>query len=135
MIDLCLAEKRAKSISIRNMLSTIHQSSYNAATMSYSKESITRTEDMATLRTTIDALDADLISLLELRFQCMDAAARIKGEREAVRDETRKAEVLENVKKLAGEAGIPAPSVAAMWEILIETSISYELQKWDTLRD
>ncbi|MEO0441574.1 MAG: chorismate mutase [Pseudomonadota bacterium] len=103
--------------------------------MSYSKESISQTNDMATLRATIDQLDTDLVSLLEMRFQCMDAAARIKATREAVRDEGRKAEVLENVKKLAGEAGIPAPSIAAMWEILIETSISYELQKWDDLKD
>lgn len=103
--------------------------------MSYSKESISQTEDMATLRATIDHLDADLVSLLEMRFQCMEAAARIKDDRNSVRDEKRKAEVLENVKRLAGEARIPAPSIAAMWEILIETSISYELQKWDDLRD
>ncbi len=103
--------------------------------MSYSKESISQTDDMATLRATIDQLDADLVSLLEMRFQCMEAAARIKGDRNSVRDEKRKAEVLENVKQLAGEAKIPAPSIAAMWEILIETSISYELQKWDDLRD
>ncbi|WP_239447440.1 chorismate mutase [Parasphingorhabdus marina] len=90
---------------------------------------------MAALRTTIDQLDADLVSLLELRFQCMEAAARIKETRDAVRDEKRKAEVLENVKKLASEAGIPSPSVAAMWEILIETSISYEFQKWGDLRE
>ena len=102
--------------------------------MSYSKETISKTKDMPALRATIDQLDADLISLLELRFQCMDAAARIKGDRNTVRDEERKAEVLENVKKLAREAGIPSPSVAAMWEILIETSISYELQKWDDIR-
>ncbi|MEM8918631.1 MAG: chorismate mutase [Pseudomonadota bacterium] len=103
--------------------------------MSYSKESISQTDDMATLRATIDQLDADLVSLLEMRFQCMEAAARIKGDRNAVRDEKRKAEVLENIKRLAGEVGIPAPSIAAMWEILIETSISYEFQKWDDLRD
>ncbi|GAA0479999.1 chorismate mutase [Parasphingorhabdus litoris] len=90
---------------------------------------------MPELRETIDQLDSDLIALLKLRFQCMEAAARIKSERSAVRDEERKAEVLENVKQLASNAGIPVPTMAAIWEMLIETSISYELEKWDQMRD
>ncbi|MEH6756333.1 MAG: chorismate mutase [Parasphingorhabdus sp.] len=90
---------------------------------------------MSQLRETIDELDSDLISLFKLRFQCMEAAARIKSERSAVRDETRKAEVLENIKRFASEAAIPVPIMAAIWEMLIETSISYELEKWDQLRD
>ena len=64
----------------------------------------------------------------------MDAAARIKQDRNVVRDEVRKAAVLQNVKRLAAEAGIPVPTMAAIWEMLVETSISYELQKWDQLR-
>jgi isochorismate pyruvate lyase len=64
----------------------------------------------------------------------MDAAARIKLDRNAVRDENRKTEVLENVKILAAKAAIPVPTMAAIWEMLVETSISYELQKWDQLR-
>ena len=103
--------------------------------MPYSKDSISRIDDMKQLRQTIDQLDADLVKLLKLRFDCMDAAARIKQDRSAVRDETRKAEVLEHVKKLAGEAKLPVPTMAAMWEMLIETSIGYELQKWDGLRE
>ena len=92
-------------------------------------------ETMTDVRTQVDRIDGDLIALMTQRFACMDAAARIKKERAAVRDEGRKAEVLENVKQLAGAAGIPVPTVAAIWEMLIETSISYELQKWDQLRD
>jgi isochorismate pyruvate lyase len=64
----------------------------------------------------------------------MDAAARIKQDRNAVRDEGRKAEVLANVKSLAEQASIPVPTMAAIWEMLVETSISYEMQKWDQLR-
>ncbi len=103
--------------------------------MPYNKDSIAETQEMPRLRETIDQIDSDLIALLKLRFQCMEAAARIKSEKSAVRDEARKAEVLTNVKRLASEAAIPVPTMAAIWEMLIETSISYELQKWDQLRD
>ncbi len=90
---------------------------------------------MADVRREVDRIDAELIARLAERFQCMDAAARIKADRGTVRDETRKAEVLANVKRLAGEAKLPVPTVAAIWELLVETSISYELEKWDQLRE
>tara|TARA_R110000772_G_scaffold39727_13_gene93195 strand:+ start:1372 stop:1656 length:285 start_codon:yes stop_codon:yes gene_type:complete len=92
-------------------------------------------ETMTDVREQVDRIDGELIALMTQRFACMDAAARIKQDRNAVRDEGRKAQVLENVKKLAATAGIPVPTMAAIWEILIETSISYELGKWDQLRD
>jgi len=89
---------------------------------------------MSDVRQQVDRIDAELIALLGQRFECMDAAARIKQDRETVRDETRKAQVLEHIKQLAGEAGIPVPTMAAIWEMLIETSIGYEFEKWDELR-
>ena len=90
-------------------------------------------ETMTDVREQVDRIDGELIALLAQRFACMDAAARIKQDRDAVRDETRKAAVLQNVKNLAEEAGVPVPTMAAIWEMLVETSISYELQKWDQL--
>ncbi|MEP2102117.1 MAG: chorismate mutase [Parasphingorhabdus sp.] len=92
-------------------------------------------ETMTDVREQVDRIDSELIALMTQRFACMDAAARIKQDRTTVRDEGRKAQVLEHVKQLASEAGVPVPTMAAIWEMLIETSISYELQKWDQLRD
>lgn len=92
-------------------------------------------ETMSDVREQVDRIDGELIALLTQRFACMDAAARIKQDREAVRDEGRKAQVLENVKQLAANAAIPVPTMAAMWEMLIETSISYEFEKWDKIRN
>lgn len=91
-------------------------------------------ETMTDVREQVDRIDADIIALLAQRFECMDAAARIKQDRKLVRDEARKAAVLQNVKQLAEAARIPVPTMAAIWEMLVETSISYELQKWDQLR-
>ncbi|WP_302051570.1 hypothetical protein [Sphingopyxis sp. BSNA05] len=39
-----------------------------------------------------------------------------------------------NVKSLSEKAAIPVPTMAAIWEMLVETSISYEMQKWDQRR-
>lgn len=86
---------------------------------------------MAEVRAGVDALDADLVRLLARRFAYMRAAARIKDDRGAVRDEARKAEVIANAAALAGELGIPADLVADLWDRLVEGSIAYELDAWD----
>ncbi len=88
-------------------------------------------KDMQDVRAGVDAIDDALVTLIAKRFSYMDAAARIKAERGAVRDEARKAEVIANVKAKATELGIPADLVEQMWEQLVERSISYELDAWD----
>lgn len=90
---------------------------------------------MADVRQGVDAVDRALIALIERRFGYMDAAARIKANRAAVRDEGRKAEVIGNVKRLAAESGIPVPLIAALWEMLVEGSIAFEFERYDLLRE
>lgn len=89
---------------------------------------------MAEVRAGVDETDRELVTLLERRFGYMRAAARIKQERGAVRDETRKAAVIEAVRRQAAEAGLPAEDLAAIWDKLVESSIAYELIEWDRLR-
>lgn len=89
---------------------------------------------MAEVRAGVDALDADLIALLARRFAFMDAAARIKPTRVAVRDEARKAEVIANASSAAEAAGLPPGLAEALWERLVEASIAHELVEWDRLR-
>ncbi|MFA7587466.1 MAG: chorismate mutase [Novosphingobium sp.] len=91
-------------------------------------------ETMADVRAGVDALDAALVRLLARRFGYMRAAARIKPERGHVRDEARKAIVIDNAEALASELGIPAGLVAQLWEQLVEASIAYELEAWDVQR-
>ena len=86
---------------------------------------------MADVRAGVDAVDAQLVDLLAVRFAYMDAAARIKTDRAAVRDEARKQQVLHNVQKAAGAVGVPDEVIADIWECLVEASIAYELEKWD----
>lgn len=89
---------------------------------------------MAEVRRGVDALDAELVALLARRFAFMRAAARIKPERGHVRDEARKAEVIDQAVAAARAAGLPANAIGAMWETLVEASIAYELAEWERRR-
>jgi isochorismate pyruvate lyase len=86
---------------------------------------------MTEVRAGVDAVDAALVALLARRFGYMDAAARIKPERGHVRDEARKAQVIANARAHAVAAGIPDETVGAIWELLVEASIAYELEAFD----
>ncbi|HMI21177.1 MAG TPA: chorismate mutase [Sphingomonas sp.] len=91
-------------------------------------------ETMAEVRAGVDQTDRELVALLARRFGFMDAAARIKPDRATVRDEVRKAEVIDNVRGHARAAGIPEAVIAALWETLVEGSIAYEFERFDALR-
>jgi len=90
---------------------------------------------MDEVRAGVDAVDDALLQLLARRFAFMRAAARIKSERSQVRDAQRKAEVISNAEARAGQLGIPAETVAEMWDRLVEGSIAYELEEWDRIRE
>ena len=89
---------------------------------------------MTEVREGVDAVDRDIVALLARRFGYMDAAARIKPEREAVRDEWRKADVKAKVDAAAAAAGIDRALIDRLYEDLIETSIANELMRWDLIR-
>lgn len=86
---------------------------------------------MAEVRAGVDQVDRELVVLLRRRFDYMDAAARIKPERGAVRDEARKAQVIANARAAAEAAGIPGAAVADLWDRLVEASIAYEFEAFD----
>lgn len=86
---------------------------------------------MAEVRAGVDQVDRALVALLVRRFGYMDAAARIKRERGAVRDEVRKAQVIANVRAEAARLGLPADRLADVWDRLVEHSIAYEFEIFD----
>ena len=89
---------------------------------------------MTEVRAGVDDVDRRLVALLQRRFGYMDAAARIKPDRSAVRDERRKADVLAKVDAEAGRLGVDRSLVARLYEDLIETSIAHELDEFDRTR-
>ena len=89
---------------------------------------------MREVRIGVDTTDRELMELLDRRFGYMRAAARIKTDRNVVRDEGRKAEVIENARADAENRALPADELARMWDDLVETSIAYEMEEWDRIR-
>ena len=86
---------------------------------------------MAQVRQGVDTTDASLIKLMATRYAYMEAAARIKTDRSAVRDEARKAVVIDNAASLAESFGMPSEDIRSIWDQLVESSIAYELSKWE----
>jgi Chorismate mutase type II len=67
-------------------------------------------------------------------FGYMRAAARLKPGRDTVRDEARKAQVIGNVRRHAEAMGLPPERLAVVWDALVEQSIAYEFDEWDSTR-
>lgn len=91
-------------------------------------------ETMTDVRAGVDHVDRELVALLVRRFGYMDAAARIKTDRATVRDEARKAQVLDNVARLAEATGLDAERIRAVWDELVEQSIAHEMIAWERFR-
>ncbi|WP_037503921.1 chorismate mutase [Sphingomonas jaspsi] len=89
---------------------------------------------MADVRSGVDAVDRELVALLQRRFGYMDAAARIKPDRGAVRDQWRKDDVHAKVAAEAARLGLPVERLRAVWEELMEQSIAYEFERFDATR-
>jgi isochorismate pyruvate lyase len=86
---------------------------------------------MDDVRAGIDALDRALVPLIALRQRYVEAAARIKTTRGAVRDEVRIADVIAKVRAAARTAGAAPDLVAAIYSDMIERFIEHELAAFD----
>jgi isochorismate pyruvate lyase len=89
---------------------------------------------MAEVRQGVDALDRALVSLLAERQGYMDAAARIKTDRNVVRDVARIEDVVAKVKAAAREAGLSEAIAEPVWRTLVDRCIAYEFRVWDQTR-
>lgn len=89
---------------------------------------------MAEVRQGVDALDRLLVRVLAERQRYMDAAARIKPDRAAVRDEARIEDVVAKVRAAARAAGLSEAIAEPVWRTLIERCIAHEFGVWDATR-
>ena len=90
---------------------------------------------MAEVRQGVDALDRLLVTVLAERQRYMDAAARIKPNREAVRDSARIEDVVAKVKAQARAVGLSEEIAEPVWRLLIERCIAHEFEVWDRTRE
>ena len=89
---------------------------------------------MAEVRQGVDALDRALVALLAERQRYMDAAARIKPNRDAVHDQDRIEDVVAKVL-VSAEAHHLSPDIAEpVWRLLIDRCIAHEFSTYDRTR-
>lgn len=88
---------------------------------------------MNEVRAGVDALDQEIVTLLAIRQGYMNAAARIKPNRDMVRDEDRIQAVINNVKAKATEAGLSHAIIEPVYLLLIEKCIEHEFGIFDRL--
>lgn len=89
---------------------------------------------MAEVRAGVDALDRALVAILAERVRYIDAAARIKPDRDAVRDEPRIENVVAKVLASAEREGLPEHVAEPVWRLLIDRCIAHEFEAYDRLR-
>jgi isochorismate pyruvate lyase len=90
---------------------------------------------MPQVRQGVDALDRLLVSVLAERQRYMDAAARIKADRDAVYDSARIEEVVTRVKVAARAAGLSESIAEPVWRTLIDRCIAHEFETWDATKE
>lgn len=90
--------------------------------------------DMLDVRAGVDEIDRILVELIARRQGYMDAAARIKTDRNVVRDEARISQVLANVKAECERHGLSWSIAEPVWREMMERCIAYEFEVWDELR-
>ena len=91
-------------------------------------------ETMLDVRKGVDALDRALVLLLAERQRYMDAAARIKPNRDAVFDQARIDDVVAKVLAAAEPAGLSPDIAEPVWRLLIDRCIAHEFAKYDATR-
>src|SRR3990167_10494297 len=87
-------------------------------------------ETMIDVRKGVDALDRALVLLLAERQRYMDAAARIKTDRNTVLDTARIEDVVAKVKASARDAGLSEGIAEPAWRLLIDRSSCYGIGLW-----
>ena len=89
---------------------------------------------MLDVRHEVDRIDRELIKLLVERQSFMDAAARIKNDRNAVLDRPRIEDVVSKVKAEAQRQGLSPAIAEPVWRTLIDRCIAYEFEAFDDLK-
>ena len=89
---------------------------------------------MTEVRHGVDALDRALVALLAERQRYMDAAARIKPDRDAVHDDARIEDVVAKVLAAAQAQGLSPDIAEPVWRLLIDRCIAHEFAAYDRTR-
>jgi isochorismate pyruvate lyase len=86
--------------------------------------------NMPEVRSEIDRVDAALVALIAERFGYVERAWQIKlGEKAAANVPWRNQQVIDKVRAIASEKGVPPDLCEALWRQMIGWFIQYEEEK------
>ena len=88
--------------------------------------------NMEDIRAEIDRIDQDVIALLGVRFQYVQAAEKFKTSRESVKAPDRFAAMLRQRRGWAERAGLSPDAIEKMYSDLVKYFINEEMMKWKT---
>ena len=91
-------------------------------------------QSMAEVRQGVDALDRALVALIAERQRYMEAAARIKPNRDAVHDDARIEDVVAKVLAAAQGQSLSPDIAEPVWRTLIDRCIAHEFSVYDRTR-
>lgn len=87
------------------------------------------------IRSNIDRLDREIITLLAERSLYVKEAARFKKDKEAVKAPDRVKQVLDKVSALAGERGLNPAIAREVYRTMIDCFINFEMKEHERLAD
>ncbi|MDE0299993.1 MAG: isochorismate lyase [Candidatus Poribacteria bacterium] len=91
--------------------------------------------NMEDIRAEIDRIDQDVIALMGVRFQYVQAAAKFKKSRESVKAPERFVAMLRQRRGWAEQAGLSPDVIEKMYCDLVEYFINEEMTKWKAEKD
>ncbi len=89
---------------------------------------------LADVRSQIDSIDSELVSLIAQRATCVQAAAAFKTDHSAVRAPERVQQVIDRVREKAAAAGLPEVIIEKVYRSMIDAFIEYELEQHNQLQ-
>ena len=89
-------------------------------------------KSMKEVRSEIDQIDKELVSLLAKRQKYVENAALIKKDRNLIIDKPRIEEVISNIKKFSSSSGLSDAISEPLWRKLIELSIEHEFKEFES---
>ena len=88
--------------------------------------------NMEDIRAEIDRIDQDVIALIGVRFQYVQAAAKFKTNKESVKAPERFTAMLRQRRNWAEQEGLSPDVIERMYRDLVEYFINEEMAKWKT---
>ena len=91
-------------------------------------------ESMADVRRNVDRLDREIVALLAERARYVAQAARIKDDIDTVRLPDRIEQVIDNVRRLAGEGDLDPAIAEAAYRPMVDAYIDFERREFIRLK-